>query len=147
MPPLFVVGPVLSWRERYVRSYVFAYCACGWGLVLFGNFWAGKVCFYFLCFQKTSLWTRPKATPITDSLQYPHTYSALPSDLGKNILHIYWKFIFPPIIIAFAVGCAINKNILHYIAIYCCFVLWPWATLELIGQKRPRNVYCNTCTG
>ncbi len=46
-------------------------------------------------------------------------------DLGKNILHIYWNFIFPPIIIAFAVGHAINKNLLQYIAIYCCFMLQP----------------------
>jgi hypothetical protein len=33
------------------------------------------------------------------------------------------EFYFPPIIIAFAVGCAINKNIMQYIAIYCCFML------------------------
>ncbi len=31
-------------------------------VLLFRNFGAGKVCLYmFLCFQKTSLWTRPKA--------------------------------------------------------------------------------------
>ncbi len=48
---------------------------------------------------------------------------AVAADLGKNILHIYWNFIFPPIIIAFAVGHAINKNILQYTAIYCCFML------------------------
>jgi hypothetical protein len=48
----FLVGPVLSWRERYVGNYVFAFCACGWGLVLFGNFWVGKVSFYvFMCFE------------------------------------------------------------------------------------------------
>ncbi len=40
------------------------------------------------------------------------------TDLGKNILLIYWDFIFPPIIIAFAVGREINKNTLQYIAIY-----------------------------
>jgi hypothetical protein len=49
----------------------------------------------------------------------------LVADLGKNILHIYWNFIFPQINIAFAVGHAINKNILQYIAIYCCFMLRP----------------------
>jgi hypothetical protein len=46
----FFVGPVLSWHERYVQNYVFAFCACGWGLVLFGNFWEGKVCFYVFMF-------------------------------------------------------------------------------------------------
>jgi hypothetical protein len=49
--------------------------------------------------------------------------AAMAADLGKNILHNYWNFIFPPIMIAFAVGCAINKNTLQYIAIYCCFML------------------------
>ncbi len=46
MRPLFLVGHVLSWRERYVRNYVFAFCACGWGLVLSTKMLAGKVCFY-----------------------------------------------------------------------------------------------------
>jgi hypothetical protein len=51
--PLFLVGPVISWRERYVQNYVFAFWACGWGLVLFRNFWAGKVFFYvFMFFEK-----------------------------------------------------------------------------------------------
>jgi hypothetical protein len=48
--PFFLVGPVLSWRKRYVQNYVFAFCACGWGLVLFRNIWAGKVCFYVFMF-------------------------------------------------------------------------------------------------
>ncbi len=47
------------------------------------------------------------------------------ADLGKNVMHIYWNFIFPPIIIAFAIGHTINKNILQYTAIYCCFMLQP----------------------
>jgi hypothetical protein len=46
----FLVGPVLSWRERFMRNYSFAFCACGWGLALFRNFWAGKVCFYVFMF-------------------------------------------------------------------------------------------------
>ena len=51
MPP-FLVCHVLSWRERYVRNYVFAFCACGWGLVLSTKLLAGKVCFYvFMCFK------------------------------------------------------------------------------------------------
>jgi hypothetical protein len=45
MHPLFV-SPVLFWHERYVQNYVFAFCACGWGWVLFRNFFAGKGCFY-----------------------------------------------------------------------------------------------------
>jgi hypothetical protein len=52
MRPLFLVGPVSSWRERYVQNYVFAFCACGWGLVLFRNFRAGKVCFYVFMFPE-----------------------------------------------------------------------------------------------
>jgi hypothetical protein len=48
--PYFLVGPVLSWHERYVQNYVLAFCACGWGLVLFRNFGAGKVCFYVFMF-------------------------------------------------------------------------------------------------
>jgi hypothetical protein len=52
MRPLFLVGHVLSWRERYVQNYVFAFCACGWGLVLSMKLLAGKVCFYvFMCFE------------------------------------------------------------------------------------------------
>jgi hypothetical protein len=48
--PFFLVGPVLSWRKRYVQNYVFAFCACGWGLVLFRIFLAEKVCFYVFMF-------------------------------------------------------------------------------------------------
>jgi hypothetical protein len=48
MRPLFLVGHVLSWRERYVQNYVFAFCACGWGLELSTKLFAGKVCFYVL---------------------------------------------------------------------------------------------------
>jgi hypothetical protein len=52
MRPLFLVGHVLSWCERYVRNYVFAFCACEWGLVLSTKLLAGKVCFYvFMCFE------------------------------------------------------------------------------------------------
>jgi hypothetical protein len=52
MRPLFLVCHVLSWRGRYVRNYVFAFCACGWGLVLSMKLLAGKVCFYvFMCFE------------------------------------------------------------------------------------------------
>jgi hypothetical protein len=51
MRPLFV-GPVLFWCKRYVRDYVFAFCACGWGRVLFRNFWAGKICFYVFMFPE-----------------------------------------------------------------------------------------------
>jgi hypothetical protein len=42
MRSLFVVGPVLSWCERYVQNFVLAFCACGWGQVLFRNFGAGR---------------------------------------------------------------------------------------------------------
>ncbi len=52
MRPLFLVGHVLSWHESYVQNYVFAFCACGWGLVLSTKLLAGKVCFYvFMCFE------------------------------------------------------------------------------------------------
>jgi hypothetical protein len=52
MRPLFLVCHVLSWRERYMRNYVFAFYACGWGLVLSTKLLAGKVCFYvFMCFE------------------------------------------------------------------------------------------------
>jgi hypothetical protein len=52
MHPLFLVCHVLSWRKRYVQNYVFAFCACGWGLVLSKKLLAGKVCFYvFMCFE------------------------------------------------------------------------------------------------
>ncbi len=52
MRPLFLIGHVLSWRERYVQNYVFAFCACGWGLVLSTKLLAGKVCFYvFMLFE------------------------------------------------------------------------------------------------
>ncbi len=52
MRPLFLVCHVLSWRKRYVRNYVFAFCACGWGLLLSTKLLAGKVCFYvFMCFE------------------------------------------------------------------------------------------------
>jgi hypothetical protein len=44
MRSLFVVGPVLSWHDRYVQNYVFAFCACGWCQVLFRNLLAEKVC-------------------------------------------------------------------------------------------------------
>jgi hypothetical protein len=50
MRPLFLVGHVLSWRDRYVQNYVFAFCACGWGLVLSTKLLAGKVCFYVFMF-------------------------------------------------------------------------------------------------
>jgi hypothetical protein len=50
MRPLFLVGHVLSCRERYVQNYVFAFCACGWGLVLSTKLLAGKVCFYVFMF-------------------------------------------------------------------------------------------------
>ncbi len=50
--PPFLVGHVLSWHEMYVRNYVFAFCACGWGLVLSTKLLAGKVCFYvFMLFE------------------------------------------------------------------------------------------------
>jgi hypothetical protein len=52
MRPLFLVGPVLSWHERFVQNYVFAFYACGWDLVLFRNFWVGKVCFYVFMFPE-----------------------------------------------------------------------------------------------
>jgi hypothetical protein len=55
MRSLFVVGPVLSWRERYVQNYVFAFYACGWGQVLFRNFWAGKVFFCVFVFPENKL--------------------------------------------------------------------------------------------
>ncbi len=67
---LFFVGHVLFWRKRYVQNYVSAFCACGWGLVLSTKLLAGKVCFYvfmFLCFLKTSLWTRPKTAEKSSS--------------------------------------------------------------------------------
>jgi hypothetical protein len=61
--PFFVVGPVLSWRKRYVQNYipryVFEFCACGWSRVLFRTLLAERYVFVFLCFPKTSLWTRP----------------------------------------------------------------------------------------
>ncbi len=50
MRPLFLVGHVLSWRKRYVQNYVFAFCACGWGLVLSTKLLAGKVYFYVFMF-------------------------------------------------------------------------------------------------
>ncbi len=51
VPPFFSL-PCLSWRERYVQNYVFAFCACGWGLVLSTKLLAGKECFYvFMCFE------------------------------------------------------------------------------------------------
>jgi hypothetical protein len=52
MRPLFVVSPVSSWRKRYVQNYVFAFCACGWGQVLFRIFLAGQVCFYVFMFPE-----------------------------------------------------------------------------------------------
>jgi hypothetical protein len=33
-----------------VQNYVFAFCACGWGLVLSTKLLAGKVCFYVFMF-------------------------------------------------------------------------------------------------
>jgi len=61
MRPLFLVCHVLSWRERYVQNYVFAFCACGWGLVLSTKLLAGKVCFYvFMCFENKPV---DKASP------------------------------------------------------------------------------------
>ncbi len=50
MRPLFLFGHFLSWRERYVQNYVFAFCACGWGLVLSMKLLAGKVCIYVFMF-------------------------------------------------------------------------------------------------
>ncbi len=50
MCPLFLVGHVLSWRKRYAWNYVFAFCACLWGLVLSTKLMAGKVCFYVFMF-------------------------------------------------------------------------------------------------
>jgi hypothetical protein len=50
MRPLFLVGHVLSWRKKYVQNYVFAFCACGWGLVLSMKLLAGKVCFHVFMF-------------------------------------------------------------------------------------------------
>jgi hypothetical protein len=63
MRPLFVVGPVLSWRERYVQNYVFAFCACGRGRVLSRNLLAGKVCFGVLVF--------PEIEPVDTALLSP----------------------------------------------------------------------------
>ncbi len=52
MRPLCLVVHVFSWRERYVQNYVFAFCACGWSLVLSTKLLAGKVCFYvFMYFE------------------------------------------------------------------------------------------------
>jgi hypothetical protein len=52
MRPFFLVCHVLSWCKRYVQNYVFAFCACGWGLVLSTKLLARKVCFYvFMCFE------------------------------------------------------------------------------------------------
>jgi hypothetical protein len=50
MRPLFLVSHVLSWCKRYVQKNSFAFCACGWGLVLSTKLLAGKVCFYFFMF-------------------------------------------------------------------------------------------------
>jgi hypothetical protein len=50
MCPLFLVGHILSWRKRYVQNYDFAFCACGWGLVLSTKLLVGKVCFYVVMF-------------------------------------------------------------------------------------------------
>jgi hypothetical protein len=59
MQPIFVVGPVLSWRERYVQKYCFC-TSCLWmGSSTFQEFLGGKG--MFLCFLKTSLWTWPYA--------------------------------------------------------------------------------------
>jgi hypothetical protein len=56
--PCFLVGHVLSWHERYVQNYVFAFCACGWGLVLSTKLLAGKVCFYaFMFFENEPVYT------------------------------------------------------------------------------------------
>jgi hypothetical protein len=53
MCPLFLVGHVLSWRERYVRNYVFAFCAYGWvGSSTLHKIVGGKGMFYvFICFE------------------------------------------------------------------------------------------------
>jgi hypothetical protein len=48
--PPFFSQPCLSWHERYVQNYVFAFCACGWGLVLSTKLLVGKVCFYVFMF-------------------------------------------------------------------------------------------------
>jgi hypothetical protein len=51
----------VSARERYVFVHVFYFCASGcWGQVL-SFFWAGKVCFVFLCSEKNCLWTLSQA--------------------------------------------------------------------------------------
>ncbi len=55
MHPLFLVGHVLSWGERYVQNYVFAFCACEWGLGISMKLLVGKVCFYVFMFLKTGL--------------------------------------------------------------------------------------------
>jgi hypothetical protein len=65
MCSLVVVGPVLSWRERYVRNYVFAFCACGWGGVLFRNLLAGKVCFCVFVFPEN----KPVDTALMETLK------------------------------------------------------------------------------
>ncbi len=50
--PIFLVCHVLSWHKRYVQNYVFAFCACGWSLVLSTKLLAGKLCFHvFMCFE------------------------------------------------------------------------------------------------
>jgi hypothetical protein len=39
-------------RISAVTHYVFAFCACGWGSVLFRNCWAGELCFYVFMFPE-----------------------------------------------------------------------------------------------
>ncbi len=81
----FVIGPVLSLCERYVRNYVFAFCACGWGRVLFRNFWAGKVCFCVFVF--------PENKPVDITLAssqglHPHQHfvTNIPSIINSYVL-------------------------------------------------------------
>ncbi len=74
--PFFLVGPVLSWRERYVQNYVFAFCACLWCLVLFWNFRRERYVFMF--FEN-----KPVDTLLTN-FQLP----IFPLDLRKGKFHV-----------------------------------------------------------
>ncbi len=48
--PPFFSWPCFILARKVCAKYVFAFCACGWALVLSTKLLAGKVCFYVFMF-------------------------------------------------------------------------------------------------
>ena len=125
MHPLFV-GPVLFWHKRYVRNYVFACCACGWGWVLFRNYLlAGKVCFCVFVF--------PENKPVDTALGFRVGREP------KHSLCMGWRNFFPVVLLCQFLVLVVNRFWFYLLCTYvlrvqysCGVVLVFWFWREIV---------------